>query len=151
MAHRRLLAGAMAGLLGIVLLQAPVLGGGPQYTVTPNPAQPGDELTLEGTGCPDETVLASLYEPDEASVADGQTESAADGSWSLTITVPADTPPGTYFTAVTCNDPNAPFTLGTVTVQIGGEPEPEPEPEPAPVPEPAPSAAPTAAVPTFTG
>jgi hypothetical protein len=154
MAHRRLLAGAVAGLLGFALWQGPALGGaGPSYTVTPNPAQPGDELTLVGESCIDETVLASLYiADDEMAIAGGQTESSVDGSWTLTMTVPADVEPGTYYINATCNDPNQPYTLGTVDVQIGEpDPDPEPEPEPEPAPEPAPSAAPAAVAPTFAG
>lgn len=144
----RLLTGA-ALAMAVASVMPSAAGGGVAYTVTPNPAEPGDVLTLAGNGCTKEDVLASLEDGAENSIAQGQTESDLDGSWMLQMTVPADTEPGDYFTFVTCNDPNAPFTLGSVTVQIGGEPEPEPEPKPQP--EPAPVAQPTRAAPTLAG
>jgi hypothetical protein len=148
----RLLLGAAIAVTTVAMTSFSAAGGAPSFTVTPNPAQPGDVLTLAGDSCPDETVLAALYDPEteEAIGETGSTESEVDGTWSgLEIIVPADTPPGLYAINATCNDPNTPFTLGTVEIQIGGEP--EPEPEPGPDPEPAPAPEPVQVAPTLTG
>ncbi|MCO7272261.1 choice-of-anchor G family protein [Cellulosimicrobium cellulans] len=70
----------------------------PAVTVDPTTANPGDEVTVDGTGyTPDATVTVEIRDESGAVVATVEdVPTDADGNFTSPITVPADTTPGDY-------------------------------------------------------
>jgi hypothetical protein len=142
---RRIVIAAISVAALSVFLALPASAGAPGFvTVDPSTGAPGDPITVSGncgvsqSGFPVNIrfIQGSLNE------ALGSTETAANGSFSVSATVPAGAQPGAATIQAECVvDSFAPLTTGfTVTA-------PPTPPEPAP-----PAAAqPVSAAPVFTG
>jgi len=98
--RRAVVAFFAVALLAIGL--APAAGaGGSSFSVTPNPAAPGDEITFVGTCLPGDEVLFGFGTTETPEVSD---ETTADGSgnWTGSLVIPADTEPGDYVVGAEC-------------------------------------------------
>jgi hypothetical protein len=126
-----------------------------QFTVSPNPAEVGDQLTVTSvTTCelPGEVSL-SITDPDGNEVVGETVATEADGSWQFQITIPPFAAPGEHTVSATCDLPVntgveevPPFVYDDVTLFINEAAGPvEPTPPPAAQP-----AAVAAVVPAFT-
>lgn len=106
-------------------------------TVSPNPAQPGETITVAGAACPDAasgitgtnfTGVSNLRLTTNGSTttyATGEAAAAADGTWTLSMTVPADAPAGDYDVTQSCrftNDSGLTTTLGQASATVTIEP-----------------------------
>ncbi len=84
---------------------------------TPANASPGDTLTVTGTGTPNTSIQVILRPPGGGAPIFAEPAPVGDdGSWSTTVTIPADGVPGTWIVAaqaVTCE------TEVTTEVQVG--------------------------------
>jgi hypothetical protein len=93
-------------------------GGQPGLTLSVDQVDPGGSLTVSGTGLGDlPQVFVSLVGPDEPVVL-GLAETKGNGDFTITVTVPPDTPDGDYTISVTTaagDDLSAPLQVGTVT------------------------------------
>lgn len=156
-------------------------GGGEEFafSYSPQSGPPGTVITVSGTDCvgpeADTRVQVVLSTQGGTVIATGFSPLivfGGGGNWTVMITVPLGTPPGTYDLQAFCGEagvgvfpasvPNPAGTLPFVTYTPGqfvvptspppatAAPAPAPTAEPAPVPV-APPAATVAAAPQFTG
>jgi hypothetical protein len=75
-------------------------GGQPELTLSVDQVDPGESLTVTGSGLGDlPQVFIQLEGPDEP-ITVGEAEVSADGAFTLTVTVPPGTPDGDYSLSV---------------------------------------------------
>ncbi|MFB8229618.1 choice-of-anchor G family protein [Cellulosimicrobium sp. NPDC055967] len=91
----------------------------PTITVDPTTANPGDDVTVDGTGyTPDATVTVEIRDGSGAVVTSlGDVPTDGDGSFTTPITVPEDTTPGDY-TVVGIDDTTS--TEAETPLGVGG-------------------------------
>ena len=98
----------------------------PPLTVSPSPATPGTAVTISGMLCTKAVFGGSASTGGSVSVTVGYpspvtaqtTGSPSSGNWSVQVTVPPGTPPGSYPVNATCNDPVA-YPAATSAVVVG--------------------------------
>ncbi|NUO55817.1 MAG: hypothetical protein HOV71_29275 [Hamadaea sp.] len=122
----RLVAGALLGLVLTValFLALPSTAWAEDAQVDPNPVRPGAQVDVVAT-CPAGVGSASI----SATTLDGASNMPMLASaknpreWSVTLTIPAETQPGTYALGGTCGDGTgftATVTVATVLGPMGG-------------------------------
>lgn len=101
----------------------------PALTVTPNPALPGEQVTVGGTECKplpngvngtftaQVTVTVGFTPP---LVMSPTTIDPATGSWSVQFVVPAGTPPGSYSVSASCSPQTAISGFRAFALQANG-------------------------------
>jgi hypothetical protein len=95
----------------------------PPLTVSPSPAADGQMVTISGTLCTKKVFGGSVGTGGPVQVTVGYpspvsattTAAGGTGNWSVQVTVPAGTPPGSYAVTATCSDP-VPYPVATSAV-----------------------------------
>jgi alpha-L-fucosidase len=87
----------------------------PPTSSTTNPA-PGDAVTLTGGGFAASTTLTVTLRSDPVVLASTTTD--ATGSYSVTVTIPLDTPPGVHQLVVSGLDPNGQEVSTSVDITV---------------------------------
>jgi hypothetical protein len=142
----------LAGTIVALTVGVAAAGGQVNLTIEPTSGPPGTVITATVDFCDSgsESMRLELLNPEGQVVADtgffqptGVTFVGQQG----TITVPEDSPPGTYTVRVTCNNQPPDLATDTAPFEVTGQPAP---PAPPAAPEVAP-AAPVIEAPVFTG
>ncbi|HEY2642960.1 MAG TPA: hypothetical protein VGI56_04320 [Galbitalea sp.] len=84
--------------------------------IDPNNVHPGDTFTVDGTGAPAGVNLDTVIHSDPVDL--GSTTSAADGTFSLSATIPLDTPPGDHHIEVTASGPGITTTTKSLAITV---------------------------------
>jgi LPXTG-motif cell wall-anchored protein len=120
---RRIGLTVVAALLALFTFAGPAAAQQQQYPIETGTLQadktqvnPGDAVTITGTGCPAGSTVAITF--DDQNV--GSTQTRADGTFSATVTVPANATAGSHTIAATCVLANGATRRQTVTVTVLG-------------------------------
>jgi hypothetical protein len=78
-------------------------------TLTPNPVQPGQRLTVDGAGCkangrPLGRVVTAIFRGSDSTLVQTNQSPNADGTWHTTLDVPSTYPSGPTQLSVQCDD-----------------------------------------------
>ena len=76
--------------------------GQPGFIIDPTEVYPGDGISISGQGCPPATTV--VFTVNGQVVGELPTSNDEDGTFTGTIIVPADLPPGTYTLVATCGE-----------------------------------------------
>lgn len=116
-----LLSGAFLALISFATVasaqtatQYPVESG--TLAVNRTEARPGEPITITGTGCPGSGTVTITFDNQAA----GTTTTRADGTFSATVTVPANATPGSHTITATCVLANGATRRQTATVNVLG-------------------------------
>jgi hypothetical protein len=117
--------------------------------VAPTSIAPGGQVTITGANwLPPQSITVAVVPPAQtAAIVSNHVTSDANGNFTITLTLPANTPAGTYSVSATAdNEPTLKVSdAGILTVTAAPTPTPTvtPSPTPTPTPSPTPTVAPT--------
>ncbi|HZU03827.1 MAG TPA: hypothetical protein VFA10_29455 [Ktedonobacteraceae bacterium] len=122
--------------------------------VSPTSVAQGGQVTVTGLNwLPPQSITVAVVPPTQATaIVSNHVTSDANGKFSITLTIPANTPAASYsVSAIADNEPTLKALSDNIlTVTVAPTPTPTPTPPPTPTPTPSPTAVPTAVVPTPT-
>lgn len=115
--------------------------------VAPTSIAPGGQVTITGANwLPPQSITVAVVPPAQAAViVSNHVTSDATGNFTITLTLPANTPAGTYSVSASAdNEPTLKVSnAGILTVTAAPTPPPTVTPSPTPTPTPSPTVAPT--------
>lgn len=115
-------------VLAFVPSNAVLADGVPVIVVEPNPASPGTQITVTGTDMEEGEIFAITLEGMTGVIPLGEATATPDGQeagFTVTFTVPADLPSGSYFLRAVTEEgetATADLTIGASAEQMNTEP-----------------------------